>query len=128
MRGRVAARPDERAAVVVLSEKVGSTATASMLEAERAFSNALRPFIRVPDLQKLASFALRLASSPSAALTFLRGANGDNQDLAVPARAVIDLLLGSPVILRAARYFVVATSALLSTTGQTPRALPWIDQ
>jgi hypothetical protein len=127
MRERVTARPDERAAVVVLSEKVLATATASMLEAERALINALKPFIRVADIEMLASFALRLASSPSAALTFVGGANGDNQDSAVRERALLDRLLESPVVLRAARYFVIATSALLSTSGRMSRALPWTD-
>lgn len=125
MRGLVANRPDERGVGVVLGERVESTADAPIVEAERVLICALTPFVRVPSLEVLAAYALRLAASPAQARALVEGWDKTDSGTDARERALIDGLLACPVVLRAARYFVVATRALMLARGRDNRALPW---
>jgi hypothetical protein len=126
LRGLVANRPDERAVPVVLSERIGSTLGASVAQAERVFLDSLTPFVRASNLKALAPYALRLAASPGEARALVDelGETGSSE---ARERVLIEGLLGSPVVLRAARYFIVATRAVAETSEREHRALPWGD-
>lgn len=125
MRSLVASRPDERAVAVLLSERHAAVAESPIEEAEGVLIATLRPFVDVPDIEKLAAFALRLAASPLQAHLLAEAATSATMDAEARERELIEGLLARPVILRAARYLVVATHALLTTEGHDPRALPW---
>jgi hypothetical protein len=124
MRGLVASRPDERAVAVVLAERFTAVGASLIADADRLIVNALQPFVRVPDIETVAPFALRLAASPSQARAYAdaaaRSSTGESD---VREAALVEELLARPVILRAARYLVVATRALPSKTAT--HALPW---
>jgi hypothetical protein len=125
MRRLVSNRPDERGVGVMLGDRVASTADAPILEAERALLGALSPFVRVPSLEALAAYALRLAASPAQARALVEGWEKTDGGPDARERALIDGLLACPVILRAARYFVVATRAHMRARGRDSRELPW---
>jgi hypothetical protein len=127
MRGLVASRPDERAIAVLLSERLTTVADAPMAEAENIFVDTVRPFFHIPEVEILAPFALRLAASPSQARAFVEAAVEITSADAADARegALINDLLARPVILRAARYLVIATRTISTTRGGDLRSLPW---
>ena len=125
MRGLVTNRPDERAVAVMLAGQLASVAEATIAEADRVLLSALRPFIRVPDLERLASYALRLAASPRQARTLVDGSADTTEAPDAQERVLTEGLLACPIVLRAARYFVVATRALLTAQGRDSRAMPW---
>jgi hypothetical protein len=126
LRGLVANRPDERAVPVVLSERIGSTVGASVAQAERVFLDSLTPFVRASNLNALAPYALRLAASPGEARALVDEL-GETASSEARERVLIEGLLVSPVVLRAARYFIVATRAVAETSEREHRALPWGD-
>lgn len=125
MRRLVSSRPDERGVSVVLSDRFAAIADAPIAEVERALLDALSPFVRTPSLEALATYALRVAGSPAQARVLIE--EWDKTDGGPDARehALIDGLLACPVILRAARYLVVATRALMRARGSDSRELPW---
>jgi hypothetical protein len=124
MRSLISSRPDERALGVVLNERLAATAQTPMLEAESVLLGALKAFVRVQNLDALAPYALRLAASPAQARALLEGWTDTDGRPKVGERELIDCLLAYPVVLRAARYFVVATRAVVLTHG-LEHALPW---
>lgn len=125
MRGLVAHRPDERAVPVMIAERVAPHLNARVAQAERALLDALMPFVRVHNLETLAPFALRLAASPGEARRFADEVGGEDGASNSGERNLIEGLLGCPVVLRAARYFVVATRALAGTNERERRPMPW---
>lgn len=125
MRGLVANQPDQRAVAVLLSDRLAIVAQSPLAEAEAALDAALRPFIHVPNLETLSPFALRLASSPLQAHEFVEGRMSVTENAAARERELIEGLLDCPVILRAARYFVIATRAVSARRGHDLPALPW---
>jgi len=125
MRDLIASRPDERAAGVMLSERVVPSAEFSVIDAERVLLGALRPFIRTPNLDLLAGYALRLAASPDQARAFVQALGSGENGAEAREKALIDALLGCPVVLRAARYFVVATRAVAPSGLRDQPGLPW---
>lgn len=125
LQGLVANRPDERAIAGVLANRVASTADASLVEAGSVFLDALTPFIPASDLDVLAPFALRFAASPGEARAFVDELSDAGSDSIMRERALIASLLATPVVLRAARYFIVASRALASAEERDHRALPW---
>ena len=125
MRGLISNRPDERAVGVLLAERVQPSAEAATVDAERALVNALRPFVRDPNLDALAAFALRLAASPLQARALVDAQRHTDGNSDTREQELIDGLLNCPVIFRAARYFVVATRALARDGVQGERGMPW---
>ncbi|MDF1501326.1 hypothetical protein PYV61_00170 [Roseisolibacter sp. H3M3-2] len=125
MRGLITSRPDERAVGVMLAERVVPSAEASTVDAERALVDALRPFVRTPNLDALAAYALRLAASPAQARALVDAQRNIDGSSDAREQELIDGLLNCPVILRAARYFVVATRALARGRVQGERGMPW---
>ncbi|HEU4648843.1 MAG TPA: hypothetical protein VFS33_07250 [Gemmatimonadales bacterium] len=125
MRQLIAHRPNERAVGVLLAERVASTAEATVAEAERVLLGALAPFVHVQGLAELATYGLRLAASPVQARTLVEGAADPIGPPDARERTLINGLLACPIILRAARYFVIATRALHDAQGRDHRALPW---
>jgi len=124
MRRRVASRPEERAIAGNLAQRIGVSLSASIVEADQVFLDAIMPFVRVATLRSIAPYALRLAASPSEARTLVDNlTDGNSYD--EREKELIDELLLHPVVVRAARYFVVATRALVSTQGREYRAIPW---
>jgi hypothetical protein len=124
MRSLVAYRPDERA-VPIMIERIAPHVGARVVQADRALLEALTPFVRVRNLETLAPFALRLASSPREARRFAEKVGDSGGTGQSGERLLIEGLLGCPVVLRAARYFVVATRALAGTDENQGRPLPW---
>jgi hypothetical protein len=84
----------------------------------------LRPFVHVDDLESTAAYALRIAGSPSAARAWVT-TNARDLSVDVRERRLVETLLAKPVIIRAARYVVISTMAILETRGISPRPLPW---
>jgi hypothetical protein len=145
MKSLISDRRDQFAIGAVLARRAPEVWNASADVRSRAFVEVLAAFLtpRVVSsrdvdarLARSAGFALRLASSPAAAMSHLLGLLDDN--IALPASTLsepacltaeprlhtggasgtlFDDLLASPVIARAARYFVLATAAAARARG-----------
>lgn len=124
MHKRVAIRPDERAIAGILARRIESSLGGSVAQADQVFLDAIVPFVHEVHLDAIAPYALRLASSPSEARALVdkvtKGSNYDEHE-----KELIDDLLLHPVIIRAARYFIVATRALVSRQGREYDSMPW---
>jgi hypothetical protein len=127
LRGLVPNRPDERVMTVVLTERIAPTVTASVAQADRVLVDSLARCVRAPNLEVLARYALRLAASPGEAHILVDEVGEMGGTPETRERVLIEGLLGCPVVLRAARYFVVATRVLVGTSEREHLPLPWGD-
>jgi hypothetical protein len=117
LRALVANRPDEKGVVAVLSLRAAELARSAPSELEAIFVRAVSTFIAATDAPQLAPFALRLATSPSAAVRWTTSGaalqrHDDNVEqlqrveTQLSLRDALGRLLAIPVILRAARLAV----------------------
>ncbi|WP_420127271.1 hypothetical protein [Longimicrobium sp.] len=125
MRGLVTNRPDERGVAAVLARDTAALAGAPQAEADQALVKAIQAFVKVPNVEELAPFALRLAASPESAIGLVRDPTGTVDPAEGRMRDLVEELLTHPIVVRAARYFLVATRATLPIDHREVRGLPW---
>lgn len=125
LRRLVTTRPEERALAAAIVLNTPESALQSAAEREGTFVRDVRAFIRAPNVDAVAQFAIRLATSPSGAVAWatpieeipIIPLGRDGRSGAAPvgdARAldrVIAGLLDVPVVLRAARFFALSVAA-----------------
>lgn len=117
LRGLISERPDERGLAPAIALKSPDLAKASAAEREAAFREHVSAFVHSVDADRAASFAIRLSTSPSAAIAWTLAKSGNaSSSVTLTTRegaleSAINMLLSAPVVLRAARFFTLCLDA-----------------
>jgi hypothetical protein len=123
MRSLISSRPDERGVAAVLAREATTLARCPQTEADEALLKSIRTFVKGNYTDALVRFALRLAASPQTAMLFVDESETGHPDELL--RSLLEGLLANPVVLRAARYFLVETRAVIGLSIGMLSALPW---
>jgi len=124
MRSLVSTKPDQRGLAATLLLRADELADSSPAQRESFFVSAVSAFVQSERAAEMAAFALRLATSPSAAVAWVASSIDASSDDHAPGqsqhpaallalRGLLEYLTSIPVVLRAARLMMVSVDAVM---------------